>query len=242
MKCEKCQNEHDGGYGSGRFCSPKCSRSFSTAKNREEISKKVSVSLLGRTILSDEKMKKFMDSGDAAREIAFSKRKEDPETYYRERWIKGKLPYIDRNTIGKYVPENVLTINGKGPIKKVLLSVGVPYRCDICGLSEWREKPMSLDLHHKNGNRKDNRVENLQLLCRNCHGQTDNYAGKGKNQRKQLSDEEIVSALVSSANPNQVREKLGLSVGIMSRRVVFVAKSYNLKLDYMDRLIKSLYE
>lgn len=51
MICEHCKNSHDGSYGSGRFCSPRCARSFSTSKNRDEINKKVSQSLKGyRTI------------------------------------------------------------------------------------------------------------------------------------------------------------------------------------------------
>lgn len=42
MKCENCDQEHDGSYGSGRFCSQKCARAFSTKKNRKEINQKVS--------------------------------------------------------------------------------------------------------------------------------------------------------------------------------------------------------
>lgn len=48
MKCEKCQQEHNGQYGSGRFCRGKCARAFSTAKSRKEINKKVSEKLYGR--------------------------------------------------------------------------------------------------------------------------------------------------------------------------------------------------
>lgn len=48
MKCENCGIEHDGEYGSGRFCSSKCARSFSTKAKRKEINKKVSEKLSGR--------------------------------------------------------------------------------------------------------------------------------------------------------------------------------------------------
>ena len=51
MICEHCESVHDGHYGSGRFCSPKCARSFSTSEKRNEINKKVSDTLKGyRTI------------------------------------------------------------------------------------------------------------------------------------------------------------------------------------------------
>lgn len=48
MKCENCNLEHDGTYGSGRFCSNKCARGFSTKNKRNEINKKVSKKLKGR--------------------------------------------------------------------------------------------------------------------------------------------------------------------------------------------------
>lgn len=47
MNCENCRNSHDGSYGSGRFCSAKCSRSFSTKNKRKEINERVSKSLRG---------------------------------------------------------------------------------------------------------------------------------------------------------------------------------------------------
>lgn len=43
--CENCENEHDGSYGSGRFCCLKCARAFSTKYKRSEINKAISASL-----------------------------------------------------------------------------------------------------------------------------------------------------------------------------------------------------
>lgn len=48
MQCENCNSEHDGNYGSGRFCSSKCARAFSTKEKRQEINKKVAKKLNGR--------------------------------------------------------------------------------------------------------------------------------------------------------------------------------------------------
>lgn len=52
--------------------------------------------------------------------------------------------------------------------------------CECCGLSEWQDKEIPLELHHINGNNRDNRLENLQILCPNCHALTDNYRGHNK--------------------------------------------------------------
>lgn len=47
-----------------------------------------------------------------------------------------------------------------------------PNYCEKCQLSSWNSLPIPLELHHINGNSDDNRIENLLILCRNCHGQT----------------------------------------------------------------------
>ena len=51
-------------------------------------------------------------------------------------------------------------------------------KCECCRNTKWLGQPIKLELHHINGNHNDNRLENLQLLCPNCHAYTDNYRGK----------------------------------------------------------------
>lgn len=50
--------------------------------------------------------------------------------------------------------------------------------CEICGLEEWMGAPIPIQLHHINGVRNDHRFENLQILCPNCHAQTENYCSR----------------------------------------------------------------
>lgn len=53
-------------------------------------------------------------------------------------------------------------------------------KCYVCNLTEWMDKQIPLELEHINGDRMDNRKENLTLLCPNCHAQTETYRGKNK--------------------------------------------------------------
>lgn len=60
---------------------------------------------------------------------------------------------------------------------KLLRENLVENKCALCGISSWNEKPLTLQLHHIDGNHDNNSFDNLQLLCPNCHSQTDNYCG-----------------------------------------------------------------
>jgi len=52
--------------------------------------------------------------------------------------------------------------------------------CSVCGLTDWNNKPITLELEHKDGNSENNLEENLCLICPNCHSQTDTYKAKNK--------------------------------------------------------------
>lgn len=87
------------------------------------------------------------------------------------------------------IPIEQLLVDGRrqtsrSHLKERLFEEGLKEnRCERCGLSRWLGKPISMQLHHVNGDGSDNRLENLQLLCGNCHSQTDNWGGRGVRRR-----------------------------------------------------------
>jgi predicted RNA-binding Zn-ribbon protein involved in translation (DUF1610 family) len=68
--------------------------------------------------------------------------------------------------------------HGESIIKRLIDNKQKEYKCEKCGISQWMGSPLRLQVHHINGNHNDNRIENIQLLCPNCHTQTDTYARK----------------------------------------------------------------
>ena len=95
-----------------------------------------------------------------------------------------------RDTICNYHPrietKDILVENSTykdaTKLKKRLIEEGIKeYRCEGCKRTEWEGVPIPLQIHHVNGIHNDNRLENIQLLCPNCHSLTDTYAGKNAN-------------------------------------------------------------
>jgi hypothetical protein len=71
------------------------------------------------------------------------------------------------------------TYSSSHALKNRLFKEGLKTKkCEKCKRVNWMGKPIPLTLEHCNGNHSDNRIENLQILCWNCHGQTDTFGGK----------------------------------------------------------------
>jgi len=109
---------------------------------------------------------------------------------------QSKLPpniHIRKETV-EYLCENSTISSDK--LKKRLFAEGYKnYKCECCGMTEWMGKPIPLQIHHINGNHYDNRIENLQILCPNCHSFTDNFC---RNKTKKVKKKVISSRIYDS--------------------------------------------
>lgn len=147
MKCEYCDLEHSGGYGSGRFCTASCARGFSTKAKRKEINKKVSDKMIH---LQRQQPEKFGFNLTPEQELFRLAR-------YKE--------YCNN------IPFNELGWDSKR--KRII--VEQENKCNHCSISEWHGHKLSLEIDHINGINDDNRRENLEGLCPNCHSVTETW-------------------------------------------------------------------
>lgn len=102
-------------------------------------------------------------------------------------------------------------------LKKRILREGYKlHKCENCGLSQWLDNAIPLELHHIDGNRLNNHLQNLILLCPNCHALTDNYRAKNiKNLSAQTETFDVESLKIGEVftvmydNPEPSPEKSG---------------------------------
>ncbi len=87
-----------------------------------------------------------------------------------EEILKGKHPHYQTYKLrNRLIKENLLD-----------------YECASCGISEWNGSDISLELDHIDGTRANHRIENLRLLCPNCHSQTSTFRSKNRKRKKKI--------------------------------------------------------
>jgi 5-methylcytosine-specific restriction endonuclease McrA len=85
---------------------------------------------------------------------------------------------------------------GRGAIKRRLLELRIlELRCSRCGIADWRGKPLPIHLDHINGVKDDWRLENVRMLCPNCHSQTPTFSGRNLRLIAKRSDELSVAGV-----------------------------------------------
>jgi Zn finger protein HypA/HybF involved in hydrogenase expression len=99
-------------------------------------------------------------------------------------------------------------------LKKYLIEEKIKeHKCEKCLNERWLEEIIPLELHHKDGNNKNNYLENLEVLCPNCHSFTEHYRSRKATKEAviRVTDEEMQKAIESTFNIHQALKKLGMS-------------------------------
>jgi predicted RNA-binding Zn-ribbon protein involved in translation (DUF1610 family) len=105
------------------------------------------------------------------------------------------------------------------------------YKCDQCEINTWNNIKLSLEIDHVDGDKWNNKKENLRLLCPNCHSVTHNYRSKKYKQNKEFySDEVLINRLKEGGTINSILVDLGLSnSGGNYKRIYQICKKYQIQ-------------
>ena len=128
----------------------------------------------------------------------------DASHFTGQRWNKGKTsedhPSIKKKDISEILVENSGWASGN--IRQRLIKEGLKEaKCECCGRTEWFGIPIPLELHHINEIHTDNRLENLLILCPNCHAMTDSHVNveqlSALVERQEVEGRKIREALIA---------------------------------------------
>lgn len=187
-KCKKCGSDFEPKKGLFDYCSLKCRNS--------------------RTWSDEDKMKKSESAKKSERlkEVLVQLRVFNKQTEnYKKNIEKIKKTWND-----KLMKEDFNLLSFERLKKRVLIEQN--NKCNHCGIETWNNKPLILELEHKDGNNKNNLRDNLEAICPNCHSQTSTWRGKNKKNKKgQISDDEIMKAYLKTKNIRQALLDVGLT-------------------------------
>ncbi len=118
---------------------------------------------------------------------------------------------------------------GTHPLKLRLFKEGIKEeKCEKCNNTEWLGEKIPLELHHLDGNRNNNSLINLQILCPNCHAKTSNFSRDAK--KKPIEESILIETIISSYNFADVLRKLGRNGhGRSYNRLKKIKEKYNLE-------------
>ena len=128
--------------------------------------------------------------------------KEKKSFIAKKKWLDGSYSLVDWDNVNNNIDKKAKQFNAwekktydrlfNGEklhiqtLRKLLIK-DVGNCCEICNNSIWIDIPITLEIHHIDGDNKNNELKNLQILCPNCHSQTDNY--KAKNIKKRICNQ-----------------------------------------------------
>lgn len=144
--------------------------------------------------ITDEQLRKEYDLGNPMSEVAAKYKMTNVTIWRRAKKLGLKWSDLKNNKGGNAIPLNEI-LDGLHPyyqtfkLKNRLLIEGIKLNiCEMedCNLSEWKGKPINIQLDHIDGNSHNHLLENLRMVCPNCHSQTETYCGKNRDKKSDI--------------------------------------------------------
>jgi hypothetical protein len=135
--------------------------------------------------ITDEQIKECYDKGITLHQASAELNLTTVTLWRRAKKLDLQWKDIPRTNFKRVPLEEIL--NGNYPeyqtfkLKNRLLAEGIKQNiCEVCEINEWNGNPINMQLDHIDGNSHNHQLDNLRMICPNCHSQTDTYCGKNK--------------------------------------------------------------
>ena len=169
--CKGCYSALEYNKRNYLFCSSACSASYNNKLRNTKTNKWVCKNCQKEHISPKGKLRIYCN-------ITCQQEYQNKERIYG--WLYNNENWGEMGT-PKWVKNHLIKINGR--------------KCSSCDLSIWKEILITLEVNHIDGNATNNSIENLELLCPNCHSITETYKGKnrgnGRKKRYQVNETDI---------------------------------------------------
>lgn len=206
---------------------PKCNNDFDSSSKWGE-KKFCSRKCANSRVFSEESKKK--------KSIALKGRPQPFNKTHTEKWKES----IRKTALEKYLNTPFDKLGMENRRRRVIEEQN--FCCAKCGISEWQGYKITLELDHKDGNNANNKRDNLEGLCPNCHSITDTWRGRNKpskNGINNISDDELLKCLQESKNIRQGLLKAGIAAkGSNYERAKKLLGATNLTLNENNILLK----
>ena len=135
----------------------------------------------------------------------------DTRHWLGEAWLRGrKNVHVPTRPLESILQAGVRY--NTSDLRQRLIKAGIlQARCAMCGQSEWQGAPIALELDHIDGDRENNLLINLRLLCPNCHATTPTYRGRNTRYPHIPPLKEILAGIERAGSVAKYAETLGVS-------------------------------
>lgn len=152
--------------------------------------------------------------------------------------------------VTKDVIENKVYLNAARLKERLIKEKIKEEKCEKCGNTEWLGEKIPLQLHHIDGNKYNNELKNLQLLCPNCHSLTENWCGKNtkKIRHCKVCDNEIKDGKsLYCSKECEYKDRFNKKIGVVTKEILIsilkeseTLKEVSLKIERTPRNLRRL--